>query len=401
MAYTRNIENWKPDWVALRILDFGRKVHEFGDDDAALAAWVRKMSEDLIYNNASDDFTQSLIYDATEKYCKKAKAGRAGGIAKARKTRRTTPGRGNSRIPDEDSTDCEEFTATATGDNDQPQPTADNRGQAFTQDTALTTNLEDFNDQENASGNYQETDKVSTNNGDAPHGDDGEDRLDTDDGDVAGTTTASEPFAMALDKPVPNKDKATAKTRDSHGSGRYQPPSLDPEDGTNAAQPDSPANDQSDRHKRGREEPATDADIRKDSENMPDAGNGGTPESGTSAAGDSFEARERPSPGEGRKTFATGSSHPVANPPPPIVLKHLQKCGKQKQKANAQSPPRSSEDVRLFAIDKHLDVDDARLWYQMNYIDRPGCDKDGVLILNWKGHCTAYCKAEAERRKAG
>jgi hypothetical protein len=64
-------------------------------------------------------------------------------------------------------------------------------------------------------------------------------------------------------------------------------------------------------------------------------------------------------------------------------------------------PPRNSEDVRLFAVDKNLDVDDARMWYQMNFIDRPGCDKDGVVIINWKGHCTAYCKAEAERRKAG
>ena len=48
-----------------------------------------------------------------------------------------------------------------------------------------------------------------------------------------------------------------------------------------------------------------------------------------------------------------------------------------------------------------LDVDDARMWYQMNYVDRPGCDKDGMVITNWKGHCTAYCKAEKERRLTG
>ena len=386
MASTRNIENWKPDWVALRILDFGRKVHEFGDDDKALAAWVRKMSEELIFNNASDEFTQSLIYDATEKYCKKAKAGRAGGIAKARRTRRTAPGRGNSRIPDEDSTDCEEFTATATGDNDQPQPTADNRGQAFTQDAstgngnapvASSNGLEDFNDQENASGNDKVPDKVSTNNGDAAHREaaDGE----SDGNVVADRTTVSKP--LALDMPGLDKGEQSAKTRDSRGSGRYQPPSLGPEDGTI-------------------DNPATDGDISDDSMNIHDGSNAARMESGTSAAGDSFgEARESQRPGEGRKTLPAGSSHPAGNIPPQFVINHNQRHRPQKPQAN--SPPRSSEDVRLFAIDKHLDVDDARMWYQMNFVDRPGRDKDGVAINNWKGHCTAYCKAESERRKAG
>lgn len=94
-----------------------------------------------------------------------------------------------------------------------------------------------------------------------------------------------------------------------------------------------------------------------------------------------------------------GSSHPAGNTPPQFVINHNQRHRPQKPQAN--SPPRSSEDVRLFALDRNLDIDDARMWYQMNFVDRPGCDKDGVAINNWKGHCTAYCKAEAERRKAG
>ena len=94
-----------------------------------------------------------------------------------------------------------------------------------------------------------------------------------------------------------------------------------------------------------------------------------------------------------------GSSHPAGNAPPQFVINHNQRHRPQKPQAN--SPPRSSEDVRLFALDRNLDIDDARMWYQMNFVDRPGCDKDGVAINNWKGHCTAYCKAEAERRKAG
>lgn len=347
----KELDKWQPDWVALRILDFARKVHEFGNDDKALAEWTRQMSEDLIFNNTSseDEFTQNLLAEASDAYAKKSKAGRKGGIAKARKQKqKSQEAAGNGNAPD-----------------------------------ASSNGLEEYND--------QEPDKVSTNNGDAA-------RREAADGDtdgnvaVARTTTVSNPLALDMPRPDKASNPRGYNTADV-------PPSYGPEDGTNAAQPDSPANDQSDRHKRGREEPATDADIRKDSENMPDAGNGGTLESGTSAAGDSFEARERPSPGEGRKTFATGSSHPVANPPPPFVLKHLQKCGKQKPQAN--SPPRSSEDVRLFALDRNLDIDDARMWYQMNFVDRPGCDKDGVAINNWKGHCTAYCKAEAERRKAG
>ena len=64
-------------------------------------------------------------------------------------------------------------------------------------------------------------------------------------------------------------------------------------------------------------------------------------------------------------------------------------------------PPKNAEEVRYFAADHALDVEDARDWYEMNYIERPGCDKDGVAIENWKGHCTAYCQTMAERRKAG
>ena len=64
-------------------------------------------------------------------------------------------------------------------------------------------------------------------------------------------------------------------------------------------------------------------------------------------------------------------------------------------------PPKNAEEVRYFAADHALDVEDARDWYEMNYVERPGCDKDGVAIKNWKGHCTAYCQTMAERRKAG
>lgn len=64
-------------------------------------------------------------------------------------------------------------------------------------------------------------------------------------------------------------------------------------------------------------------------------------------------------------------------------------------------PPRSFEEVAEFADAQGLDYDDARLWWQRNFVERPGCDKDGVAFDNWKGALVNACKAEAEKRKAG
>lgn len=286
---------WQPQWVALRILDFGRIIHNFGNDDKALAAWTRKFSEDLIFNNteAEDAFTRQLINEATEAYSSRVTVARKAGkaSAKARKQKQKSQEvAGNGNAPD-----------------------------------ASTNGLEEYHDQETASGNYQVPDKVSTNNGDAARREaaDGE-----SDGNVtADCTTVSTPLALDM----PGLDKAS----NPRGYNTADvPPSYGPEDGTI-------------------DNPATPA----------------------------------------------GSSYPAGNTPPQFVINHNQRHRPQKPQAN--SPPRSSEDVRLFALDRNLDIDDARMWYQMNFVDRPGCDKDGVAINNWKGHCTAYCKAEAERRKAG
>ena len=282
---------WQPKWVPLPILDFARAVHNFGNDSENLANWVRTMADDLLFcnENSEDELTKEMLATANDKYFAKSEAGKKGGkaSAKARKQKqKSQEAAGNGNAPD----------ASANG-------------------------LEEYHD--------QEPDKVSTNNGNAPHGDDGEDGIIADNGDDAGTTTVSEPFAMALDMPGPDKasDPRGYNTADV-------PPSYGPEDGT-IDNPVTPA----------------------------------------------------------------GSSHPAGNTPPQFVINHNQRHRPQKPQAN--SPPRSSEDVRLFALDRNLDIDDARMWYQMNFVDRPGCDKDGVAINNWKGHCTAYCKAEAERRKAG
>ena len=171
-----------------------------------------------------------------------------------------------------------------------------------------------------------------------------------------------------------------------------------------------PANDQGDRHKCGRKEPAAGGDTRERSLNIGLAGNGASLESRTPATGDISNDKENAEatakgqvPREGQKR-AGGSSPPPARPPAPAFLRKKPARPPTSDGfglAKIPVPPRNAEDVRLFALDKMLDVDDARMWYQMNYVDRPGCDKDGMVITNWKGHCTAYCKAEKERRLTG
>lgn len=73
-------------------------------------------------------------------------------------------------------------------------------------------------------------------------------------------------------------------------------------------------------------------------------------------------------------------------------------CG-QVATGRKQLPPPTKEAVYDFARTAKLDADDAREWFEINFVDRPGCDKDGVVIENWKGHCKNYCKAKMKRRK--
>lgn len=67
--------------------------------------------------------------------------------------------------------------------------------------------------------------------------------------------------------------------------------------------------------------------------------------------------------------------------------------------SNKIKPPSGFEEVADFAVKYGLDVDDARLWWQRNFVDRPGCDKDGVVFDNWKGALVNACRAEAKKRQ--
>ena len=67
---------------------------------------------------------------------------------------------------------------------------------------------------------------------------------------------------------------------------------------------------------------------------------------------------------------------------------------------NKIPPPEDFDEVVAF-VDKHgLDYDDARLWWQRNFVERPGCDKDGVVFDNWKGALVNACRAEAKKRNS-
>ena len=88
--------------------------------------------------------------------------------------------------------------------------------QAIRDGSAITRNETRANDALEPSANIYATRQAK--NGDAHHREAGDE-----------SATVSNP--LALDMPGPDKGRQTAKTRDSYGSSRYQPPSLGPGDG--------------------------------------------------------------------------------------------------------------------------------------------------------------------------
>lgn len=62
-------------------------------------------------------------------------------------------------------------------------------------------------------------------------------------------------------------------------------------------------------------------------------------------------------------------------------------------------PPRSFDEVRDFAEQNGLDYDDVRLWWERNFVERDGTDKDGKKFKNWKGALVNACKAEETKRR--
>ena len=63
-------------------------------------------------------------------------------------------------------------------------------------------------------------------------------------------------------------------------------------------------------------------------------------------------------------------------------------------------PPSSMQDVAEFANRENLDYDDARLWWEQNFVERKGRDKDGNRITNWHGALINFCKSQAKKRES-
>lgn len=61
-------------------------------------------------------------------------------------------------------------------------------------------------------------------------------------------------------------------------------------------------------------------------------------------------------------------------------------------------PPKDFDEVAEFVDSVGLDYDDARLWWQRNFVERTGCDKEGIVFENWKGALVNACRAEQKKR---
>ena len=338
---------WLPKWVPLSILDFARIIHGFGEDKDALTQWVKQFADDLLFCNVdtNDDFTRELLSIANEKYTSRAaickKAGKAS--AKARKQRQQQQNLGSGKPS----------TTISTNDNGGGAERGDASDGDITgksQDTARTTaSSDEFGSAkpDNASGpRGDNTANDASGIGPEPDSHLNGDALSSDASDGCFTRESADPARTTIPEQFEALD--TPKTGDSNTG--MQQPSCSPEDGDNLNW----------------------HEIVQQS-------------LGTAEGYDQeTEARESQT-GAGAPPVRDPDCH---NAPAPRFPRKSR-------------PPKNAEEVRYFAADHALDVEDARDWYEMNYVERPGCDKNGVAIENWKGHCTAYCQTMAERRKAG
>ena len=110
-------------------------------------------------------------------------------------------------------------------------------------------------------------------------------------------------------------------------------------------------------------------------------------------------------PGKDKRPAKTRDSRQVSATADALVNQTRAGAGTQALESPSSLPspvrnlPRNKEEVRLFAIDNGLDVDDANDWAEMNLRERHGRDKDGKPIRNWKGAILNYCKAMAAKRE--
>lgn len=81
----------------------------------------------------------------------------------------------------------------------------------------------------------------------------------------------------------------------------------------------------------------------------------------------------------------------------PNAVENGKKGGRPPTIPKTSKPPRDIQEVYDFAEDNGIDGYFARNWYARNYEERPGVDKYGEQIKNWKGALINDWKANGEK----
>lgn len=64
---------------------------------------------------------------------------------------------------------------------------------------------------------------------------------------------------------------------------------------------------------------------------------------------------------------------------------------------NGQKDP-SIADIYDFCSEHGLDDADARDFFEMNFVERGGKDRNGIVINNWQGALVRFCASKARKR---
>lgn len=106
------------------------------------------------------------------------------------------------------------------------------------------------------------------------------------------------------------------------------------------------------------------------------------------------------------ETDKSGTGKGVRPPNPvPGLLKKRRAAGSPLKPGTGPSPaarslPKSMAEVSDFACSENLDYDDCRLWWEQNFVERKGKDKEGKMITNWRGALIRFCESAKRKRES-
>lgn len=105
-------------------------------------------------------------------------------------------------------------------------------------------------------------------------------------------------------------------------------------------------------------------------------------------------------------TDKSGTEKGVRPPNPvPGLLRKRRAAGSPLNPGTGPSPaarslPKSMAEVADFATSEGLDYDDCRLWWEQNFVERKGKDKEGRKITNWRGALIRFCASAKRKRES-